>query len=139
MRPNKLSRVTSPLFPASFDELFHQVWGEPRRSAWAPSVDVKETAETFVIRAEIPGIDIADVHVTVTADSLTLEGEKKSEETVAGETRHITERVHGKFSRTFTFPGAIASDDVEAETKNGILTVTVKKVDNTRRIEIKGK
>ena len=140
MKSNKLQRSNSLLFPSTIDELFHRVWGEPLRQTWAPSVDVKETSDAYVIRAEIPGIDVGDVEVTVTGDGLTLEGEKKIETESDDEKGHISERVYGKFSRSFSFPTAISTEDVVAEAKKGVLTISVKKAEaeKTRRIEVKG-
>ena len=140
MKLTKNHRLTNILFPRTVDELFQQFWGEPDASKWTPSIDVKETDEAYVLAAELPGIDAADVELTLTSDTLTIEGEKKSATESADVPGHIVERRFGKFSRSFTFPSAVATDEVIAESKRGVLTITVKKAEagKTRRIEIQG-
>ena len=142
MKPSKLPNVADLLFPRTVDELFNQFWGDAKKSScWVPSVDVRETDESFVITAELPGIEVSDVELTVTSEGLTLKGEKKKNTESEADTRrgHITERVYGEFSRSFSFPIPVTPDDVVAQARHGILTITVKKaeVEKTRRIEIK--
>ena len=140
MKPCKLPSVRSSLlFPSTIDELFNRFWNDSPKYEFAPNVDVKETPESYVIRAELPGVDADDVEVSVTSDSLTIKGEKKVETKTEDERGHITERVYGTFSRSFTFPVPVAPEEVTAEAKKGVLHITVKKseTEQTRKIEIK--
>jgi len=141
MKPCKLPSVhSSLLFPSTIDELFSRFWNDSPKHEFTPSVDVKETPESYVIRAELPGVAAEDVEVTVTSDSLTIKGEKKIETTeTEDEKGHITERVHGTFSRTFTFPVPVAPEEVTAEARKGVLHITIKKseAEQTRKIDIK--
>ena len=140
MNTTKNHRLTNFLFPRTVDDLFQQFWGETSHAKWTPAVDVKETDDAYVLVAELPGIDVADVELTLTSDTLTIEGEKKIVTEGVGPPGQITERRFGKFSRSFTFPSAVATDEVVAESKRGVLTITVKKAEagKTRRIEIQG-
>jgi HSP20 family protein len=117
-------------FPRSVDDLFNRFWGglaPVRAHAWQPAVDVIETPQAYVLRVEIPGIDPDLVDVTLTRDSLTIRGEKRAEERTEGKTCRLGERLHGAFERTFTLPTAIATEDVEAEARHGVLTIRVMK------------
>ena len=141
MQPSNVPSTRSSLFPKTVDDLFSQFWGpEVRRGAFDPAIDVRETPEAFLVRAELPGIDADEVEVTVSPDSLTLKGEKKLEAETEDAKGHITERVYGAFRRSFSFPSAISTDDVQAEYKKGVLHVTLKKAESgkTRKIEIRG-
>lgn len=135
-----LTKYPNLTFPRTVDELLLQFWGGSDSGGWTPAIDVKETDEAYVLTAELPGVDAADVELTLTADTLTIEGEKKSVTVGEGESGQITERTFGKFSRSFTFPSAVAADEVAAESKRGVLTITVKKAETgkTRRIQIQG-
>lgn len=126
--------------PRLMDELFNDFL-TPARAApagWRPTVDVRETEAGYVIEAELPGLDPADVEVTVEGDTLTLTGEKKAEERLEGETRFVVERRYGSFTRTFRFAAPLAPDAVTATAKNGLLTITVTKAPETqpRRIAV---
>ena len=139
MKPCKLPVVSQSLFPRTIDELFNRFWDDSRSgTSWSPSVDVSETPDAYIIRAELPGVDVGDVEVTVTSDSLTIKGEKKVENVADAEER-VSERVLGAFSRSFSFPVHVATDEVQAESRRGVLEITVRKAETakTRRIEIK--
>jgi HSP20 family protein len=140
MKPCKLP-ATHSLFPKTVDDLFNQFWGaEPRRGSFNPNIDVTETIDAFLVRAELPGVDADDVEVTVGPDSLTLKGEKKADIGPDDAKGHISERAYGPFQRSFTFRSAISTDDVLAEYKKGVLHVTLKKAqsEKVRKIEIRG-
>ena len=113
--------------------------GQERRgdSGWTPPADVSETEESFVVVAEVPGVRRADVDVAATHDTLTIKGHR------AGpgcdpEAYVRLERGHGQFVRRFTFPVDLAVDRVEADFKDGILTVTAPKATDVsgRRVEV---
>ena len=70
MKSIKHPNLTNLLFPRTVDELFRQFWGDPDSGKWVPTVDVKETDEAYVLTAELPGIDAADVDLTLAADTL---------------------------------------------------------------------
>ncbi len=105
---------------------------------WAPAVDVRETDDAFVFTAELPGVNKDDVSITIEDNVLTLTGERKFEnEETKNEFRRI-ERSYGRFTRSFTLPREVETDQVEAKYGEGLLTVSVPKAEKTkpRKIEI---
>lgn len=93
--------------------------------SWAPAVDVCETAEAFVITAELPGVSRDQVHIELHDNQLTLHGRRDAR--VACEQYHQVERGHGEFARTFALPALADPDGVTADLRDGVLTVTVRK------------
>lgn len=109
-----------------------------RRTDWAPAVDIKETPEAFEIHAELPGIKKEDVKVTVHDGVLSLQGERHKEEESGDEKNHRIERVYGSFLRRFTLPDNVSESDINASFKDGVLSLTLKKVEpaQPRSIEV---
>lgn len=136
----KLPSLHNSLFPRSIDDLFEGFWkATPQRgSAWVPAVDVVERDDAYHFHAELPGFEPADIELEVTAEELTLSGERKAMTQEEKDNVHIIERRYGKFSRSFTFPAPVDTGSVQATAKDGILHVTVKKsaAAQSRRIEI---
>lgn len=133
----------STAWPSLWSEMFERMaptMGTATLSTkWMPRVDVKETPEAYIFTAEAPGMKADDIHVEVTGDSLTISGEKREEKKEEKDQWHLSERSYGSFSRSFTFPVPVDSEKVEAETKDGILTVKVTKSRDAhpRKISIK--
>jgi HSP20 family protein len=104
-------------------------------------IDVSETDRELRVRAELPGVREEDVDVTLDDDTLTIRGEKKFEQEGGGdrEKYHVVERSYGTFQRSLRLPFAVNPDEVRADFRNGILTVTAPKTaqqQRTRRIQI---
>ena len=95
--------------------------------ALSPSVDVSESDEAYEIVVELPGMDEKDVELTLRDDMLTLSGEKKSEKEEKKKDYVLSERSYGSFKRSFRLPGDIKPDQISAELKKGIMTVTLPK------------
>jgi len=110
-----------------------------RASAFAPSFEVKETADSFVLRADVPGVAEKDLDVAVHDGVLTVSGNRQAEERKDGESYAIYERQYGSFSRSFALPDLADGERIEAKLDNGVLTLTVAKkaAAKPRRIEIK--
>lgn len=106
---------------------------------WNPAVDVVEHEDSFVIEAELPGMNKDDIKISVTNDVLTIHGEKKIEKEDKKKNYHRTERAYGSFTRSFSLPGNVKSDKVDAEFRNGVLQVTVPKSEEAkpRQIDVK--
>lgn len=102
---------------------------------WMPTVDISETDHDFVVRAELPGIDKDDVQVTLDNGVLTIKGEKKTE--TKDEKRHRIECVYGSFVRSFTLPQHVAAEKVQAGYKDGILSLTIPKLETAKPKQIK--
>lgn len=118
-------------------------FGGPARGnspSFTPAVDVVEQDNAYQLRAEIPGIVPTDIDVQVENDVLTLKGERKYEnqEERAGYRR--VERSYGSFSRSFVLPKGTNVEAIEARAENGVLTVTIPKVQvaTARKVEVKG-
>jgi HSP20 family protein len=126
------------MFNDLFDENFGRPWAHRDTGKWYPAVDVLESKDTYVIRAELPGMKREDINLEVKDGTLTLSGERKSEETAEGvEYRHV-ERVNAKFWRSFSLPETVKHDAIEATYKDGVLEVRVPKAEEVkpRHIEI---
>lgn len=104
---------------------------------WMPSVDISETKDTLLVKAEIPGMDVKDVSVTVSGDILTIKGEKKREEEKKDEHYYCSERYCGSFQRSIRLPVNIIAEKVEATFEKGVLQVTLPKTEEAKKKEIK--
>ena len=121
-----------------FNDLFDDNYGRPSMSKWHPAVDVLESKDSYLIRAELPGMKREDIKVEVKDGTLILSGETKSEKPVDGVEYRRIERVAAKFWRSFTLPETAKQDGIEAAYKDGILEVRVPKMEEAkpRQIEI---
>jgi HSP20 family protein len=108
-------------------------------SEWAPAVDVAETEKEYVIKADLPELKKEDVKVAMLDGVLTVEGERKQEKEEKGKTFHRVERAYGKFVRRFALPSEVDSAKVQAEFKDGVLSVHLPKtaVVKPQTIEVK--
>ncbi len=122
-----------------FDRLLGR--SETQVSAWSPVVDVRETQDQLMLQAELPGMTADDVDVSVENGVLTISGEKRQEirEGEENSNYHLVERRYGRFERRFTLPRSVDAEKVAADYENGILTITLPKVEKAkpRRIQIK--
>jgi len=102
-------------------------------------MDVAETAEQVVVKAEVPGIDPKDINISLQGDVLTVKGEKKSEREEKKESYHLVERSYGAFSRSVALPAAVDADKVEAKYEKGVLTITCPKKETVKPKQIETK
>jgi HSP20 family protein len=109
--------------------------------SWAPPIDVYETAATYVVTAEVPGISRDQVELAVEASRLTIRGQRTDRAAAGGDAVHYhqVERGHGAFARTFEFAEKIDADGVSADLSEGLLTITIPKVPPppARKIEVR--
>lgn len=110
---------------------------EPFRQEWVPSLDVSETENNIVVKAELPGIDPKEIDISLTDDLLTIKGEKKQEKEEKDENYHRVERSYGAFTRSLRLPQEVRSEKIEANYKDGILKITLPKSEEAKRKEIK--
>ena len=106
---------------------------------WLPSLDVSETKDDFVVKAEVPGIDAKNIDISLTGDVLTIKGEKKHEKEEKEEDYHLVERNYGAFSRSVRIPAEVESAKIKASYKNGILKVTLPKSEKVKAKKVKVK
>ncbi|UCD85006.1 MAG: Hsp20/alpha crystallin family protein [Deltaproteobacteria bacterium] len=104
---------------------------------WSPPVDIYETGDNIIMKAELPGISKNDINLEVKDNTLTLKGERKFEKEVKEENYHRIERSYGTFQRSFALPTNIERDKVEAKFQDGILEVTLPKVEEAKPKQIK--
>jgi HSP20 family protein len=128
---DRFNRVLSQAFSQAFGD------EESKLGAWAPAVDIFETDENLVVKAEIPGVNPKDVEVRVEDNTLYLKGQRKFENEVKDENYHRIERSYGSFTRTFALPSSIDADKVAAEYKDGLLTLTLPKREEAKPKTIK--
>ena len=125
------------------DRLFDRLWddfGVPlttRVEREVPSIDLSETEETLIIRAEVPGINPEDLEISITENILTIKGEMKQGSNEEGGDYHRMERRYGYFSRTLRLPCKIVADDVEATYKKGVLSIVMPKCKELSAPEIR--
>ena len=97
------------------------------QSMFVPDVDIKETANAFVFKADVPGMKEKDVEVSLTGNRLTLSGKREEEKREEKDNYFTCERSYGSFSRTFSLPSGTEPGKASADLKDGVLTVTVPK------------
>ncbi len=126
-----------------FNELFGRAGGEEGSwvsGAWTPQVDIYETDDALVLKAELPGFSKEDVGVELKDNTLVLKGERKHEAEVKEENYHRTERAYGAFHPSFLLPTAVEQEKVKATYKDGILELRLPKAAEAKpkRISISG-
>lgn len=106
-------------------------------AAWAPAVDIYETENELVIKADLPDINEKDLDVRVENNMLTIRGERKFEQKVKEDNYLRIERTYGSFSRSFSLPTTVNTESVQAEYKNGVLTVQLPKRAESKPRQVK--
>lgn len=100
---------------------------------WAPSCDIEEQEDKYIIKADLPGVDKKDIDVKLENGVISIRGEKQVEkETGKGTKRHRTERFHGTFARSFTLPDAVQDERVDASYKDGVLSLVIPKAEESK-------
>ena len=112
-----------------FDEPF---FTQARAGAWMPAVSVSETNGELVLTAELPGLDEDDISIELENNVLTVSGEKRSEREEKKEKSRWVERSYGRFTRSFTLPADADPGRIEASFKEGVLTVSIAKTEETK-------
>lgn len=105
-------------------------------SDWVPPVDIKEDANRFVIYADIPGVDPADIDVHMEKGMLSISGERKDETPQERERYKRAERAHGSFLRRFSLPDSANAEQIAARCRNGVLEVVIPKQESQQRRKI---
>jgi HSP20 family protein len=114
---------------------------ERRSAAWAPNIDIKETDKEIIVKADLPGMDIKDIDVSVDQDSLVIKGERKFEKEEKEKDYVRVERSYGSFYRSFSLGVPVKEDEIKASYQNGVLDVKIPKaeVKKAKKVEISGK
>jgi HSP20 family protein len=106
-------------------------------AAWMPALELVDAGDNFVLKAQLPGIDPKDVDVQVTREAISISGERRCENTDEKPGCVRSEFRYGKFHRVLSLPAPIQNGSVEAECKDGILTLTLPKVTEARNKVVK--
>jgi HSP20 family protein len=121
-----------------FEDAFTRVLTEPQANRpWSPTVDIYETENELVLKADLPDVDLKDIDVRVENQTLTVSGERKFEKEDAGRGYHRIERNYGRFTRSFAVPNSFDTENIGAEYKNGVLSVTLPKKETAKPRQIK--
>jgi HSP20 family protein len=132
-----LNRIQSRI-----NDLFDETFGRSRNyqtgttGVWYPPVDILESRDAYLIRAELPGMKKEDFNLEVKDGTLTLSGERKFEEPANGVEYHRVERTAGRFSRSFYLPQTVKHDGIKAVYRDGILEVHVPKAEEAKPRQI---
>ena len=117
------------LYPTDGEEL--------DKGTWAPAVDIYETNDSFVVSADLPGLNKDEIQIDLKDNTLTLKGEKKFEEKVSKDNYIRVERAYGSFVRSFTLPQNVDPEKIKAKYKEGVLEMTIPKKEEAKPKQIK--
>ncbi len=137
---DRVDRLFDRMLDRFFRDWEREFWElEPRWMTWAPAMDISETADAYIVRAEVPGVKPEDLEVTVQDKLLTIRGKREGFAEQKGETYHLVERAYGEFTRSLLLPTDVKTEAIEASYKNGVLEVRLPKSEESkpRRIEVK--
>jgi len=117
-----------------FDEFFRrsEIGPESASAEWKPLADVYEDGNEIVLSIEIPGVNKDNIKVTVENNILTVSGERKQEREEKKENYHRIERAYGSFSRSFSLPNTVDSNNIKASYKNGVLELVLPKKEEAK-------
>src|SRR5579859_3480704 len=121
-----------------FEDAVTRLMSEPRTSRpWSPAVDIVETEDELIVKADLPDVALEDIDVRVENGTLSLKGERKFEKELADQGYHRIERSYGSFMRSFSVPSSVDTEKVSADYKNGVLTVTLPKKEAAKPKQVK--
>jgi HSP20 family protein len=106
-------------------------------TTWSPAVDIFETENEIVVKAEIPGIDRKDITLSLEKNVLNLKGERRFEKETKEENYHRIERAYGGFSRSFSLPATVDEEKIRADYRDGILKIVLPKREQAKAKQIK--
>ena len=138
MRYNPFADIET--FPAGlrvFQDTVNRLFSEPSARPWVPAVDIRETENELIFKADVPDIEMKDIDVHMENGTLTIRGERKFKEEGEMGGWHRLERSYGTFERVFALPDTVNPEEVKADYKNGVLTITVPKKEVAKPRQIK--
>ena len=117
-----------------FEQTLSRSRGEEGAAAatWTPAVDIYETVDTIVIKADLPGVVREDIEIQVDDNTLTLKGERRFSKDVQEESYLRIERTYGSFHRCFTLPASIRQEEIRAVCRDGVLELTLPKAEGSK-------
>ena len=121
------------------DHMFDELTGSERQAAtsWQPAIELQDTEDNLMLRAQIPGVEGKDIDIQVTREAVAISGEYRLEKKTQEQGFFRTEFRYGNFQRVIPLPVPIQNEQVKADFTNGILTLTLPKVTEARRTVVK--
>jgi HSP20 family protein len=141
-----MNRFEQPFRGASslqeqINRVFHDVVGhageESNLTPWAPSVDIYETENELVVKADLPDVNPQNLDIRVENNVLTIRGERKFESKVNEDSYLRIERAYGSFSRSFSLANSVKTEAIRADYQNGVLTLSLPKREEAKPKQIK--
>ncbi len=129
---SEMDTLFNRMMPAGFARFPRLAGNGDRKYEWSPSADISETDKEYVIRAELPAVKKEDVKVTVDAGMITIKGERKQQKDDKTEKYHRVETFYGSFERSFSLPDNVDAEAIRCESKDGVLTVHIPKVEQQK-------
>jgi HSP20 family protein len=122
-----------------FQEMSPRLWRGEEGIAFVPAFDVRETKDAYIFNADLPGFRDQDIDINVTGSRLLISGKREAEQEAESDTYYSRERSYGSFARSFTLPEGTEPDRIQADLKDGVLTLHVPKraESQPRRIELR--
>ncbi len=127
---NEMNRMLDQFFRGEAPEF------SVESGTWLPPVDLSETADKVVVKAEVPGIDPKEINISIQDNTLLIKGEKKEEKEEKGKNYYRMERRYGNFSRSIALPASVDTNKISAECKNGVLEITLQKKEEVKPKQI---
>lgn len=129
---NEIDRLFNDFFPTPNEKV-----AEEKTAVWTPRVDLSETEDAYILKLDVPGIDKKDLSINFQDGTLTISGERKSDNREEGKNFVRIERQFGHFFRSFNIPAAVKADKIEAKYTNGELEIQVPKAEEVKPISVK--
>ena len=120
-----------------FGNVFERTATGSNLTSWTPAIDIYETEQELVVKADLPDVDPKDLNIRVENNVLTIRGERKFEKKATEESYLRVERAYGAFSRSFSLANTVKSEAIRADYQNGVLTLTVPKLEEAKPKQIK--
>lgn len=123
-----------------FEDTLNRFFSTPETARpWSPSVDIMETENEIVLKADLPGVSEKELDITLEDGTLTIKGDRKFDSESKSKGYHRIERGYGSFVRCFSFPESVDPEKIDADYRAGVLTVTLpkKEVSKPRQVKVK--
>ena len=120
-----------------FQDTVNRMLDQNAARPWVPAVDIFETENEWVLKADLPDVKLEDVDIQIENGNLTLKGERKFQKEESGKGYQRVERSYGTFARYFSLPDTVDSENVRADYANGVLTVKLPKKEVAKPRSIK--
>ena len=135
--PSRGAMTLQEQLSRAFGEMPERTGEESNLTAWAPAVDIYETENELVIKADLPEVNPQDLDIRVENNILTIRGERKFEKKVNEQNYLRIERAYGSFTRSFSLANSVKSEEIKAEYENGALSLHVPKREEAKPKQIK--